>query len=161
MSRPVATDLVLWNRVFKQTLFDLDGCWVWLGAIAKKTRYGVINWRGKVKLVHRVAFEFWCGPVLEGLDVLHHCDNRPCCRPDHLFTGTNQDNIDDMVAKGRQKKETFLTFNGETLHLAEWARRTGLDPATISRRIRVGWSIEKALTLPVSNENHSIYLVKT
>lgn len=161
MSRPIATDLVLWNRLFKQVAFVLEGCWEWQGAANKKTGYGVINWRGETRYTHRVAWEFWCGLIPDGLFVCHGCDNRKCMRPDHLFLGTNQDNIDDMVQKGRQKKETFVTFDGLTLHLAEWSRRVDLLPSTISNRIRSGWSVEKALTVPVRSENHSIYMVKT
>jgi hypothetical protein len=41
------------------------------------------------------------GPIPAGLDVLHHCDNPPCFNPEHLFLGTDQDNVDDREKKGR------------------------------------------------------------
>jgi hypothetical protein len=50
---------------------------------------------------HRVAWELAFGPIPEGLWVLHHCDNPPCVRPDHLFLGTNLDNVQDKCRKGR------------------------------------------------------------
>lgn len=50
---------------------------------------------------HRVSWEINCGPIPEGLGVLHHCDNPPCCRPDHLFVGTNDENMKDAAAKAR------------------------------------------------------------
>lgn len=48
-----------------------------------------------------MAWELMYGPVPEKLHVLHHCDNRACCNPYHLFLGTNKDNVDDKVSKGR------------------------------------------------------------
>jgi hypothetical protein len=52
---------------------------------------------------HRVAWIIKNGPIQGGLYVLHKCDNRMCCNPDHLFLGTHQDNMDDMRSKGRSK----------------------------------------------------------
>lgn len=48
-----------------------------------------------------MAWEHYVGPIPDGVDVLHHCDNPPCVRPDHLFLGTARDNVGDMLAKGR------------------------------------------------------------
>lgn len=78
------------------------GCWVWQGARSKKGKgHGVIGADGGLKLTHRVAWELAYGPIPKGLFVCHHCDNPPCVRPDHLFLGTNQDNIRDASRKGR------------------------------------------------------------
>lgn len=51
--------------------------------------------------VSRAAYEEYIGPIPEGLNVLHSCDNPPCFNPVHLFAGTQSDNIKDSVAKGR------------------------------------------------------------
>ena len=81
-----------------------SGCREWTGG--KNDRgYGTIYFKGKVCRTHRVAWELANGPILNGLHVLHHCDNPLCCNPDHLFLGTNLDNIADKTAKGR-------AFNG-------------------------------------------------
>jgi hypothetical protein len=53
---------------------------------------------------HRIAFTMMFGPVPEGLQVCHVCDNPPCCNPRHLWLGTNSDNQLDAVAKGRKGK---------------------------------------------------------
>lgn len=71
-------------------------CWLWKGTI-NKGGYGNYN----TKSVHRLIYEKYKGPIPNGLFVLHTCDVRSYVRPDHLFLGTNQDNMDDMKIKGR------------------------------------------------------------
>lgn len=74
-------------------------CWIWT---ARKTPqgYGRFSLHGVNKLAHRVAFELFQGPI-GGLHVLHRCDNPSCVNPDHLWLGTNADNVADKVVKGR------------------------------------------------------------
>ncbi len=57
---------------------------------------------GRGWVAHRVAFELCSGTAPKAM-VLHQCDNRPCCNPSHLFEGTNDDNMKDMVSKGRAR----------------------------------------------------------
>lgn len=78
----------------------MSGCWKWLGMI-NQNRYGV---SGRGKLAHRASWEMFKYPIPKGLFVLHKCDNPACVNPDHLFLGTHQDNMRDMVSKGRQAK---------------------------------------------------------
>ena len=63
--------------------------------------YGVIRWRGQNYKTHRVAWILANGPIPQGLECMHRCENPPCCNPEHLELGTRQDNVDDMIAKGR------------------------------------------------------------
>lgn len=88
----------LWPKVQKT-----ENCWLWTGA-KHRNGYGVIGLGGKragIGRVHRVVFEMTHGPIPDGYHVCHHCDVRHCVRPEHLFLGSRQDNMDDAVAKRR------------------------------------------------------------
>lgn len=85
---------------------DTD-CWLWNG-YCNLAGYGIFNWNRHIKS-HRFIYECYYGPIPDGLFVCHKCDNPPCCNPDHLFLGTDQDNKHDMVQKNRQ---AFGIYNG-------------------------------------------------
>lgn len=74
-------------------------CWVW--AAAQQKGYGVVKHASRVQGAHRVAWMLMCGPIPSQLFVCHRCDTPTCVRPDHLFLGTNADNVADRNAKGR------------------------------------------------------------
>jgi hypothetical protein len=62
--------------------------------------YGLFKVGKRMMSAHRVAYALGKNKQPGELHVLHECDHKPCCNPDHLFLGTNQDNCDDYVAKG-------------------------------------------------------------
>jgi hypothetical protein len=78
-------------------------CREWGGA--KMSRgYGVRRYKGTSWLAHRAEWDEAVGPIPDGLQVLHRCDNRPCREVRHLFLGTVQDNMQDMVSKDRHAR---------------------------------------------------------
>jgi len=92
------------TRFWKYVKKCENGCWEWNGH--NRNRYGLFaRIRGVTESAHRIMWELKNGPIPEGKQVLHKCDNPPCCRPDHLFLGTITDNMADMVKKGRQYKK--------------------------------------------------------
>jgi hypothetical protein len=86
-----------WAKVDKR---GVEECWEWR---ASRTHGGYGRFRTPQTHLqaHRVAWELTIGAIPEGLDVLHSCDNRPCCNPAHLFLGTDLDNARDRMSKGR------------------------------------------------------------
>lgn len=80
---------------------DGASCWVFSNPASGAEDYGRIRIGGKRIKAHRISWELHYGPIPDDLWVLHHCDNRPCVRPTHLFLGTNTDNMRDMAKKGR------------------------------------------------------------
>lgn len=132
---------------------DENGCINWTGQIGKHG-YGVISSGKKPHKplrAHRVAWELAYGTIPKGLLVCHRCDNKRCVNINHLFLGSHQDNMTDMVKKGRNTRGSsqhlaklteedvikIRQMSWEGKQYTEIAKIFGVSPPTV-RRIAIG-----------------------
>lgn len=123
-----------WSKVLKT-----DSCWLWQGSICG-VGYGHFGIDGHTKDAHRLSWEMTRGPIPDGMRVLHNCpagDRRDCVNPDHLWLGTQADNIRDMWAKGRGRAK--LTSR-QVAEIRELAKHTSLSRRAIGLRYGVSKS---------------------
>lgn len=86
---------------FEKISWGISDCWNWCGC-TDSTGYGRTSNRfTNQNFAHRWSYELFNGEIPDGLKVLHKCDNPSCVNPEHLFLGTQQENVQDMVQKGR------------------------------------------------------------
>jgi len=119
-------------------------CWIWHGE------------RTFANAPYRIAYALMVGPVPAGMLICHHCDNRMCVRPDHLFLGTAQDNIRDMWAKGRANPHGGAPHTPER-YPAEYERAMSIrqvieaEPLAgyeeLASRFGVGWRIVSQIAM--------------
>jgi hypothetical protein len=106
MSKPTLEER-FWSKV---DIRGKDECWEWRGGRFKlKHDYGAFHYCGNATQAHRVAFFLSNGFWPE--ECRHKCDNPPCCNPSHLLDGTHQDNVNDMVERGRGRGPGFKGDN--------------------------------------------------
>lgn len=131
---------------------DLGGCWLWTGW-KSPTGYGSIHSggrraAGRQKRTHRVSWELHYGDIPDGACVLHRCDNRACVRPDHLFIGSQQENIEDMRQKGRARAKfqqgqahAMATLNDDDVARMRIMAREGAWASDIAKEFGVTTAI--------------------
>ncbi len=113
----VPPEIRFWGGVNKDGPFpegrsDIGRCWLWTRSTSGPKGgclYGQFFVNGKHIKAHRYSWVICFGEIPKGLFVLHRCDVPLCVNPEHLFLGTQRDNVDDMMEK---KRHTFGEVNG-------------------------------------------------
>lgn len=128
-SELTSAELVRW---WSKVRTSAEGCWLWRGKAGDAYGHGIFSIRRDHKArsvyAHRQMWALVVGPIPDGLDVLHRCDVPFCVRPDHLFLGTQADNMADGAAKRRftvpRHKKLTLT-DRLAIYMAPRDRGTG------------------------------------
>jgi len=129
-----------WSKVNKdgpvpERYPELGPCWIWTASLC--CGYGQIRYKNTYLRSSRVSYELRYGSFDESLFVCHHCDNRICLNPSHLFLGTQTDNMRDCIQKGRFK------FGEDHIH----CKLTNVDILEIRRIYAVGNITQRELSL--------------
>lgn len=125
-----------------------SGCWFWLGNL-DEGGYGTIRISGKMLKAHRASWMLHRGQIPDGLKVLHSCDIPCCINPDHLFLGTQVDNMRDRASKGRDP-DTRGTKNGRAKLTEDQVRAIRAETGSnseIAKRYGVGKSMVSYIRL--------------
>ena len=138
------------DRFWSKVDVDLNNnsCWEWTAAKIGDG-YGKMLIDGKFYLAHRLSYMLTRGDIPEGMFVCHRCDNPPCVNPNHLFTGTNEDNVRDRDEKGRTASGTrngnSKLTKDEVLAIRELGRQGDHSNAEIGQQYGVDGSYVSAL----------------
>jgi hypothetical protein len=127
----------------------IAGCWIWTGTITSRG-YGQLLSNNKKMYAHRAAFEAFVGDIPEGMVVCHTCDNVHCVNPDHLFLGTQKDNLQDMKEKGRstagEKNKQSKLSEDDVKAIKHWLNH-GVSEYQLSKSFDVSRSAINAIKL--------------
>lgn len=123
---------------------DLNGCTLWSG-YTQASGYGAISWKGRMIYAHRAAWTEANGPIPSGMQVCHRCDVPLCVNVDHLFLGTNADNVADMVGKGRNKRPHLKGEEHGNAKLTGEAVQAIRSSTGLQREVAAVYGVDKSL----------------
>jgi hypothetical protein len=144
-----------------------DGCDEWQLSVLQSGGYPQFNINGQMRRGHRVMWILERGPIPDGIDVCHKCDNPRCLRIDHLFLGTALVNMHDMISKGRDRHPTGIengvsSFDEATISLmlalletklvskSQVAKHFGTDRSKVGK-ISFGRIYKTCTPIPISD----------
>lgn len=124
-----------------------QGCWLWTGCKLSKTGYGRLNVKGTVYYAHRVALHIKGIAIPDGMNALHRCNNPSCVNPDHLYVGTQAENMQQCSREGRAKGQDkpCCPKCGGAYSRNSQGRRICLPCKVLSNRIRLQERARKAV----------------
>lgn len=119
-----------------------SGCHIWIADT--NFGYGLFKFEGKTSKAHRVSWILNNGPIPDGLQVRHRCDVRCCVNPHHLELGTQRDNENDKIARGRNQRnltaEQVLAIRDDPRTTREIAKDFCVSSMSVSEiKRRVYW----------------------
>lgn len=123
--RQTSDDDLLRATIMNKTVVKDNGCWEWQGA--KSYGYGVIMRNRERLRVHRVSYELWCDTIPDGMVLRHKCDNPGCVNPTHLEPGTQAENIQDIVVRGRHGRKKLTKHQVEAIRASAESNRALAD----------------------------------
>ncbi len=126
---------------FRKTKKASGGCIEWCAG-RDADGYGRLHFGKSSLRCHRLSYYLFCGDISDGIKVMHKCDNPPCVNPVHLSIGTHEDNVKDMITKGRRKNRSDMDKGGvytmwmlSGMSKSEYSRLVCVDYGVSSRTI--------------------------
>lgn len=136
-----------YDRIFH----NIDGCWIWSDGLLSNKGYGILPRKHQLVVkearAHRLSFRLFHGRIDSGKVICHKCDVTSCVNPEHLFQGTQKDNMDDMINKGRANWNNSAAGKHNGAHTCPHKRPRGdthglvKHPERIARGSKHGSSI--------------------
>lgn len=140
-------------------LNETTGCIEWQRGKGSFGYGSLIGANGKSIKAHRMAWELTKGKIPGGMEVLHSCDNPPCCNPEHLFLGTQKENLEDMTKKGRRNtSHNFKPQDGENNNRAKLKKP---DIISIKAYLRDGKMSHREIAIIYGVSRSLITLINT
>lgn len=128
------------NRLVSRGQFD--DCWPWLGTVGHHG-YGRVSWNGRAHQAHRVSWMLTRGPIPVGMVICHSCDNPICVNPNHLWMGTQRDNVDDCKSKGRRRYPIGEKRTADLRGIKRWSRFSDEEEALLFDQWQAGCTLKE------------------